>query len=308
MIREERHEVVVVGGGPAGVSCALECFDIKLDVVLLEGSDAVGGQLPEIPHTVRNVAVGRFESGPRLQEAMEGTAQALGDRARLGHEVTEIDLAGLTVEAAGTRFPARALVIATGAARRELPAAPDGAFGGDVSYLIESRPGWFAGRDVAVAGGGDSAALDALELADTGSSVFLVHRSDRLTARPDIVDRLRREARITELPGWEVEAVHGGERVEGVTLARTSTGERRRLAVGGVVVKIGRAPRTEIVRGQLDLDDNGAVMVDEQLRTSRRGVFAAGDVTAGAYWRVATALGHGSLAARSVLRHLREQP
>ena len=203
---------------------------------------------------------------------------------------------------------ARALVIATGVARRELAAAPDGAFGGDVSYLIEARPGWFTGRDVAVVGGGDSAALDALELAEAGSTVFLVHRSDQLTARADIVDRLQREPRITELAGWEVEALHGDERIEGVTVVGNSTGERRRLAVGGVVVKIGRAPRTGIVRGQLDLDHNGAVVVDEALRTSRHGVFAAGDVTAGAYWRVATALGHGSLAARSVHRHLREQP
>lgn len=305
---DEQHDVVVVGGGPAGVSCALECFDIKLDVLLLEGGDALGGQLPEIPHAVRNVAVGRFASGPAVQGAMEDAATILGDRARLGHAVSAVDVTAPAVEAAGTRFPARALVIATGAARRELPAAPDGAFGGDVSYLIESRPGWFAGRDVVVVGGGDSATLDALELAEAGSSVFLVHRSDRLTARADVVDRLRREPRITELPGWEVEEVHGGERVDGVTVVRPSTGERRQLAVGGVVVKVGRAPRTGIVRGHLDLDGNGAVVVDAELRTSRRGVFAAGDVVAGSYWRVATALGHGSLAARSVLRHLRERP
>ncbi|TML63863.1 MAG: FAD-binding protein, partial [Actinobacteria bacterium] len=152
-VTDEQHDVVVVGGGPAGVSCALECFDIKLDVLLLEGGDALGGQLPEIPHAVRNVAVGRFASGPAVQGAMEDAATILGDRARLGHAVSAVDVTAPAVEAAGTRFPARALVIATGAARRELPAAPDGAFGGDVSYLIESRPGWFAGRDVVVVGG-----------------------------------------------------------------------------------------------------------------------------------------------------------
>ena len=167
---DEQHDVVVVGGGPAGVSCALECFDIKLDVVLLEGGDALGGQVADIPHAVRNVAVGRFASGPAVQGAMEDAATILGDRARLGHAVSAVDVTAPAVEAAGTRFPARALVIATGAARRELPVAPDGAFGGDVSYLIESRPGWFAGRDVVVVGGGDSATLDALELAEAGSS------------------------------------------------------------------------------------------------------------------------------------------
>ena len=84
---DEQHDVVVVGGGPAGVSCALECFDIKLDVVLLEGGDALGGQVAEIPHAVRNVAVGRFVSGPAVQGAMEDAATILGDRARLGHAV-----------------------------------------------------------------------------------------------------------------------------------------------------------------------------------------------------------------------------
>src|SRR5207248_2424178 len=156
---------------------------IKLDVVLLEGGGALGGQLPEIPHAVRNVAVGGFESGPRLQDSMADAAALLGDRVRLSHAVTAVDLGTLAVDAAGTRLRAAAVVIATGAARRELAVAPDGAFGGDVSYLIEARPGWFSGRDVAVVGGGDSATLDALELAAAGSSVFLIHRAEQLTAR-----------------------------------------------------------------------------------------------------------------------------
>ena len=89
---------------------------------------------------------------------------------------------------------------------------------------------------------------------------------------------------------------------------RTTTEERRTVAAGGLIVKISRVPRTGAFRGQLELDRNGAVVVDEQLRTSRPGVFAAGDVVAGAYWRVATALGQGSLAARSILRHIEELP
>ena len=303
---EEHHDLVVIGGGPAGVSCALECFDIQLDTVLFETHRVLGGQLVEIPHRVRNVAAGEFENGRALQQELERSSAILADRVRLEQRVTRADLGDLSVEVDGRRITAKAILIATGTAKQQLPGALDGAFGGDVTYQIESGTGRFVGRDVVVIGGGDSATLDALALARGGSSVLLVHRSERLTARRDIVDDVRDEPRIADLPGWELDAVRGTDRLEEVVLVRTTTEERRTVAAGGLIVKISRVPRTGAFRGQLELDRNGAVVVDEQLRTSRPGVFAAGDVVAGAYWRVATALGQGSLAARSILRHIEE--
>lgn len=304
MPANQHHDVVVVGGGPAGVSAALECFDINLDTILLEGRTVLGGQLGEIPNSVRNVAAGQFEDGPALQTGLQRSAAILGDRVLAGHDVTEVDLLAGWVKAGGGRFHARALLIATGSVPQSLPAAPDGAFGGDVTYHFESRPDHFSGRDVIVVGGGDSATLDALELAATASSVKLVHRSEALSARPDVVERVRHDARIDDLPGWEVESANGTERLEEVVLVHPSTSERRKVAAGGLVVKISRVPRTEIFRGQLELDRKGAIVVDGGLQTSRPGVFAAGDVVAGSYWRVATAFGQGVLAARSILRHL----
>ena len=218
--------------------------------------------------------------------------------------MTEANLRAGWVKAGGARFHARALLIATGSVPQVLPAAPDGAFGGDVTYHVESRPDHFSGRDVVVVGGGDSATLDALELAATASSVKLVHRSEPLTARPDIVERVRQDRRIEDLPGWEVESVNGTERLEEVVLVHPSTGERRRVAAGGLIVKISRVPRTAVFRGQLELDRREAIVVDGALQTSQPGVFAAGDVVAGSYWRVATAFGQGVLAARSILRHI----
>lgn len=305
---EEHHDLIVIGGGPAGVSCALECFDIQLDTVLFETHRVLGGQLVEIPHRVRNVAAGEFENGRALQQELERSSAFLADRVRLEQRCTRADLGDLSVEVDGRRITAKAILIATGTAKQQLPGALDGAFGGDVTYQIESGTDRFAGRDVVVIGGGDSATLDALALARGGSSVLLVHRSDRLTARRDIVDDVRDEPRIADLPGWELDAVRGTDRLEEVVLVRTTTEERRTVAAGGLIVKISRVPRTGAFRGQLELDRNGAVVVDEQLRTSRPGVFAAGDVVAGAYWRVATALGQGSLAARSILRHIEELP
>jgi thioredoxin reductase (NADPH) len=304
MTGEEQHDVVVIGGGVAGVNCALECFDIQLDTVLVEGTATLGGQLPDILHSVRNVAAGRFTDGRALQQALLESAAILGDRVRLSHHVTKAELEARAIEVDGGRLSGRALVVATGTRRQFLDAAPDGAFGGDITYQLEPVLDSFAGRDVAVIGGGDSGTLDALELARRGSSVKLIHRSQDLNARQDILRQLRDQPRIEDLPGWELEAAHGAEQLESIVLVRPSTGERREIAVQGLVVKIARAPNTQLFEGQLELDRSGAVVVDRGLRTSQAGVFAAGDVVAGAYARVAAALGQGSLAARSVLHYL----
>jgi thioredoxin reductase (NADPH) len=305
MTGEDQHDVVVIGGGVAGVNCALECFDIQLDTVLVEASATLGGQLPDILHTVRNVATGRFADGGALQRALLESAEILGDRVRLSHHVTKAELGARAIEVDGGRLSARALVVATGTRRQFLEAAPDGAFGGDITYQLEPVLPSFAGRDVvAVIGGGDSGTLDALELARRGSTVKLIHRSPELNARQDILRQLRDQPRIEDLPGWELDAAHGTERLERIVLVRPSTGERQEVAVQGLVVKIARAANTQLFEGQLELDRSGAVVVDRELRTSRAGVFAVGDVVAGAYPRVAAALGQGSLAARSVLHYL----
>jgi thioredoxin reductase (NADPH) len=192
--------------------------------------------------------------------------------------------------------------------RQEHPAAPDGTFGGDVTYQLQPGSARFADRPVVVVGGGDSATLDALELAEAGSPVTLVHRSEQLRARHDIVARVRLEPRITDLPGWELDAVRGGAGLEQVILVRPATGERRALPACGLVLKISRVPNTAPFRGQVELDRRGFVLTDAGLQTSLAGVFAAGDVVAGAYWRVAYALGQGLLAARSILGYLEGRP
>lgn len=303
---EPGHDVVIVGGGPAGVSAALECSDIKLDVVLLEAGTALGGQLTEILHPIRNVATGWYEGGRALQAGLQSVAKPLEDRIRYGQVVTAAGLADGWVEANGERFQGRAVVIASGTVPEQLAAAEDGAFGGDVTYQIESDPDRFTGRPVVVVGGGDSATLDALALAATGSNVILAHRSARLTARHDIVAEVRAEPRIEDLPGWEVQQAQGDGHLTAVLLLNRTTGEERSVPAGGLVVKISRQPTTEAFRGQLDLDPRGFVITDRDLRTSCPGVFAAGDVVSGAYWRVASALGHGSLVSRTILHFLQD--
>ena len=280
---DEHRDVVIIGAGVAGVSCAIECFDIQLDTAVFETDGRPGGQLVEIPHSVRNVATGPPRTGSSLRDSLEDSAVILGDRLRLSHPVTGADLGERWIEVDRTRIRARALVIATGTSHQQLPAAPDGAFGGDVTYLLEARPEQFAGRDVVVIGGGDSGTLDALELARAGSTVTLVHRSEALTARDDIVEQVRREPRIDDLAGWELD-VAGGWRPPRGRVARSS---RRRAAparveAGGLVVKIARAAHAP---SSVGVSSSSTERVPSSsttsLQTSCAGVFAAGDVVVG---------------------------
>jgi thioredoxin reductase len=307
-VRDEAlHDVVVIGAGAAGVSAAIECFDIQLDVLVLEATTKVGGQIDEIPHTVRNVATA-LDGNDALVDALARHASILGDRLKFDQTVTRIDLAAGLVDAGAHRYRTRSVLVATGSRRRELENAPDGSFGGDVTYLVEPHLARFAALPMAIFGGGDSAALDALALAATGSPVTLVHRSPQLTARRDLVERVRAEGRITEMAGWNLDKLVGSDRLQGIDVSHFSTGEHQRLDVRGVVLKLGRAQRVDLVRDQLNLGVRGGIAVDAELRTSDPRTFAAGDVVEGAYERIATAMGQGSLAARSIVTYLRSSP
>ena len=307
MSAEGLHDVVVIGAGAAGVSAAIECFDIQLDVVVLDAASKVGGQIDQIPHAVRNVAAAP-DGNDALVDALASHASILGSRLQLDRQVTRLDLDDGLVVAGTHRYRARSVLVATGSRRRELENMPEGSFGGDVTYLVESHMAHFVGRPMAVIGGGDSAVLDALALAEAGSPVTLLHRSLRLNARRDLVERLRSEERVTEMAGWTTDGLVGSDRLVGVEISHPGTDERRRLDVGGIVLKLGREPCTELVRDQLDLGARGGIVVDATLRTSHPRAFAAGDVVEGAYERIATAIGQGSLAARSILDHLESDP
>ncbi len=297
------HDVVVIGAGAAGLSAAIECLDIQLDVVALECDRKVGGQIDQIPHTVRNVAPAP-EGNDSLVGALASHASMLGDRLQLDQMVTLLDLDAGIVEAGTNRYRTRSVLVATGSRRRELENVPDGSFGGNVTYLVEPHLSRFAGRPMAVFGGGDSAALDALALAAAGSPVTLVHRSPHLTARRDLVKRVLSEGRITDMAGWTLDRLVGSDDLQGVEVLERSTGDHRKLDVGGIVLKLGREQCVDLVRGQLKLGVRGGIAVDTDLRTSHPRTFAAGDVVEGAYERIATAVGQGTLAARSILVYL----
>ncbi len=219
--------MVVIGAGAAGVSAAIECFDIQLDVVVLEAASSVGGQIDQIPHAVRNVAPAP-DGNDALVDALASHASILGDRLQLDRPVTRLDLDDGLVVAGTHRYRARSVLVATGSRRRELEKMPEGSFGGDVTYLVEPHLARFAGRPMAVIGGGDSAVLDALALAEAGSSVTLLHRSPRLTRQTG--PRRTRPVGGVASPRWRGGRPTGSSVPTGLTGSRYHTGHRRASA------------------------------------------------------------------------------
>ncbi len=248
---------------------------------------------------MRNVATGWYAGGDALQAELQEVAKMLGDRVLLDHPVSAAGLADGWVEAGAERFRAKAVLIASGTRPEHLAAAPAGAFGGDVTYEIETDPDRFAGRPVVVIGGGDSATLDALALAPTASSVMLAHRRSGPDRRGTTSSPASGpDKRIEDLPGWEVESLHGDDRLQEVTLVKLATGERRTVPAGGLVVKISRDPDTGPFRGQLDLDRRGFVVDRPRAadilprrvrgrRRGQRGLLARGERSRPGFARVA---------------------
>lgn len=296
-------EVLVLGAGPAGVSCALECLDNKLDVLVLEKERQPGGQLIQIPSSIRNLATGSYDDGASLAGSLTETARSMmAERLLTDCAVSSVDLKNRTVVSNKGQFSYRAFLIATGYRVRSLLVQGAESFSDHILYRSGIYKDALKEKSVLVVGGGDSALLTALDLEAICSSVHLVHRSSTFRARPDVVQAVEVHPRISVHKNSSIRSLIGEATLTGVLISKD--GEEFEIPCSKVVVKIGYAPNTELFAGQLEMDERDHIICDGLGATSVAGVFCAGDIVSGGVDRIAWAMGSGTASAFGIRKYL----
>lgn len=298
------YDVAIIGGGPGGCSAALYCARAGCSVLLLEKL-APGGQLAATDQVENYPGFDRGISGFDLAKRMWDGAQRFGAEL-LSAPVEAADLSACPkrLQIPGDTILARTVILATGALPRELGLPGERELRGKgVSYCAACDGAFYRGKTVVVAGGGNSAAADALFLSRLCQTVYLVHRRDRLRASPSYLSSLQ-SGGVQFLWNSRVTALHCDQVLTGVTVQRVDSGETTRLDCAGLFVAIGRVPDTTLFRGQLSLDGDGYLMANETTRTSLPGVFAVGDVRTKPLRQVVTAAADGAVASHFVEEYL----
>ncbi len=304
----EVRDVIIVGSGPAGYTAAVYTARANLKPLLLAGSVTAGGELMNTTDVENYPGFPDGIMGPDLMENFEKQAARFGTEIQF-EDVTDLDLDGdiktVTI-GSGETFRARSIILSTGSAYRELGLPNEKRLSGHgVSWCATCDGFFFKDQDIAVIGGGDSAMEEALFLTKFAKSVTVVHRRDTLRASKIMADRALAHDKISFVWNTGVEDVLGQDKVTGLRLKNLVDGTETDLAVTGVFVAIGNDPRTELVKGKLDLTPEGTIAVDGRTsKTSVQGVFAAGDVIDPTYRQAITASGSGCVAALDVEHYL----
>lgn len=303
------YDMVIIGGGPGGYTAALYAARAGLSAVVLERA-APGGQMALTEQIDNYPGFEEGVDGFTLGEKMRKAAERFGAETRYT-EVVKADLRAnpKAVETAEGVVYGKTVAYAAGAVHRELgiPGEADLA-GRGVAYCATCDGRFFRGKTVAVIGGGNSAAADALYLSRVAKKVYLIHRRDALRATRVYHDPLQKAENIEFCWNAVVSELLAEDTVTGVRLRDVKTGEERVLPCDGVFVSIGRKPETELVQGQLELDPAGYIVADETTRTNLPGVYAVGDVRTKELRQIVTATADGAAAVHSAETYLTENP
>ena len=302
------RDVIIIGSGPAGYTAAIYTARAQLSPLLFEGSVTAGGALMNTTEVENFPGFRDGIMGPALMEDMRAQAVRFGAEL-ITDDIVSVDLTGdvKTVrDGSGHEYRARSIILAMGSGYRELGLPDEKRLSGHgVSWCATCDGFFFRDQDIAVVGGGDSALEEATFLTRFARSVTLVHRRDSLRASKIMQERAMADPKMQFAWNSEVVGLQGDPKLTSVTLRDTVTGADRELAVTGLFIAIGHDPRSELVKGIVDLDDAGYVLVQGRTTlTSVPGVFACGDLVDHTYRQAITAAGSGCAAALDAERFL----
>jgi len=295
------YDVIIIGGGPAGLTAAIYAARARLSTLVLEQA-IVGGQIILTSEVENYPGFDEVIGGAELAMKMEKQARRLGVEIQQ-QIVSSIDLHAKTLSINDTVYSAKALVIATGTQPKKMGIpGEDTLVGRGVSYCAVCDGAFFKGKVVAVIGGGDAAVEESLYLSRLASKVFLIHRRDALRAEKIIQEKAFATSNIEILWSLRPVEIKGARIVEQVILENVKTGEKTELPVNAVFVYIGQQPNTDFLNGQLNLDATGFIVTNEKMETSIPGVYAIGDVRDTVLRQVITAAADGAVAASEIAK------
>ncbi len=305
----EPRNVIIIGSGPSGYTAAVYAARASLNPLVFEGSVTAGGALMNTTEVENFPGFKDGIMGPALMDEMRAQAERFGAEL-VADDVVEVDLTSeiKVVKTATDTFTARTVVLATGSGYRKLGLAREDELSGrGVSWCATCDGFFFREQHIAVVGGGDSAIEEATFLTRFGSKVSLIVRRDELRASKIMQERAFADPKLEIVWNAVIEEINGADRLESLTLKDTVTGESRNLDATGLFIAIGHDPRNELLTGQVDLDDDGYVLVDHpSTATNIPGVFAAGDLVDHHYRQAITAAGTGCAAALDAERYVAE--
>ncbi|MGV9265839.1 thioredoxin-disulfide reductase [Kitasatospora sp. NPDC003701] len=302
------RNVIIIGSGPAGYTAALYTARAALKPLVFEGAVTAGGALMNTTEVENFPGFRDGIMGPELMDNMRAQAERFGAEL-IPDDIVAVDLTGdikTVTDSEGNVHRARSVIVTTGSQHRKLNLPNEDKLSGrGVSWCATCDGFFFRDQDIAVVGGGDTALEEATFLSRFARSVTIIHRRDSLRASKAMQERAFADEKIRFEWDSAVEAIHGDPKLSGVTLRDTTTGETRELPVTGLFIAIGHDPRTELFKGQLELDAEGYLKVDApSTRTNIPGVFGAGDVVDHTYRQAITASGTGCSAALDAERYL----
>jgi thioredoxin reductase (NADPH) len=306
VVSQTHRKVIIVGSGPAGYTAALYTARAELQPLVFEGSQ-YGGALMNTTEVENFPGFPAGIMGPELMSQIRSQAEKFGADL-VSDDVVSLDLDGevKTVRTLSGEFTADAVILAMGSAYKKLGVPREDELSGHgVSWCATCDGFFFRGQHIVVVGGGDTAMEEATFLTRFAEKVTVVHRRDALRASKIMAERAESNPKIDWAWNSEVAEIHGEGKVSSLTLRDTRTGQRREIDATGLFIAVGHDPRSDLVLGQVELDDEGYILTENSsTRTNVAGVFAAGDVVDHVYRQAITAAGTGCQAALDAEKYL----